>query len=159
MDIGIKIAQARREQGITQVELANQMCVTRQTISRWETGAAYPDIEKVAGLAEILQVSCDYLLKETLPEKNVTQTGDNDNSSGNRNSITKLLYGIVGKKVRISFYEDEEDIDIEDEICTVDCFEGNWIRLTIPQKKGEKKKLIALSSVLSFEIINKEDGD
>ena len=50
MEIGTKIAQARREQGITQLELADKMSVTRQTVSRWETGAAVPDIEKVADL-------------------------------------------------------------------------------------------------------------
>ena len=53
MQIGIKIAKARQEKGITQIELADKMSVTRQTVSRWETGAAVPDIEKVASLAEI----------------------------------------------------------------------------------------------------------
>ena len=68
MQIGIKIAKARQEKGITQIELADKMSVTRQTVSRWETGAAVPDIEKVASLAKILQVSCDYLLMDNISQ-------------------------------------------------------------------------------------------
>ena len=178
MDIGSKIAQARRELGITQIELADRMCVTRQTISRWETGAALPDIEKVADLAEILQVSCDYLLKEHFPETNamppadknnatdtaITSLANEDNAWNENNSlkskstVTKLLSDIVGKRVRITFYEEEEDYDLFDQICIIDSFKGNWICLTIPQNQNsEQKKLVALSSVLSFEIIDSED--
>lgn len=153
MEIGTKIAQARRELGITQLELADKMSVTRQTVSRWETGAAVPDIEKVADLAEILQVSCDYLLKGNLLSKDAIVTAESKDSSENRNSVTRLLSGIEGKNVRISFYEDEEDMDASDEICRIDCFEGNWIKVTIQRKNREQKKLIALSSVLSFEIV------
>ena len=158
MDIGIKIAQVRREQGITQIELADQMAVTRQTISRWETGAAFPDIEKVASLAEILQVSCDYLLRELPSERDATPTTDNTETLEHGSSITKLLSRIKGKNVRISFYEDEEDMDVWDKVCKVDCFEGNWIRVAIQQKGETQKKLIALSSILSFEIVEQEEN-
>lgn len=154
MEIGTKIAQARREQGITQLELADKMSVTRQTVSRWETGAAVPDIEKVADLAEILQVSCDYLLKGNLLSKDAVVSVESKDASGNKNSVTRLLSGIEGKNVRISFYEGEEDMDALDEACRIDGFEGNWIRAVIQHKDREQKKLIALSSVLSFEIID-----
>lgn len=154
MEIGTKIAQARREQGITQLELADRMSVTRQTVSRWETGAAVPDIEKVADLAEILQVSCDYLLKGNLLSKDAVVSVESKDVSGNKNSVTRLLSGIEGKNVRISFYEGEEDMDALDEACRIDGFEGNWIRAVIQHKDREQKKLIALSSVLSFEIID-----
>lgn len=153
VEIGTKIAQARREQGITQVELADKMSVTRQTVSRWETGAAFPDIEKVAGLAEILQVSCDYLLKENLSVKDGEPSMEGTEILEKRNSVTKLLSGIVGKNVRITFYEDEEDLDMLNKICNIDCFEGNWAKVTVQHKNKEQKKLIALSSVLSFEIV------
>ena len=154
MEIGTKIAQARREQGITQLELADKMSVTRQTVSRWETGAAVPDIEKVADLVEILQVSCDYLLKGNLLSKDAVVSVESKDASGSKNSVTRLLSGIEGKNVRISFYEGEEDMDALDEACRIDGFEGNWIRAVIQHKDREQKKLIALSSVLSFEIID-----
>lgn len=158
MQIGIKIAKARQEKGITQIELADKMSVTRQTVSRWETGAAVPDIEKVASLAEILQVSCDYLLMDNISENEGISLPDSNPSSHNEDSITKLLAGIEGKYVRISFYEDEEDVDASDKICKVDSFEGNWIKVSIQHKNEKQKKLIALSSILSFEIVDKEDN-
>ena len=139
MDIGIKIAQARREQGITQIELADQLSVTRQTVSRWETGTAFPDIETVASLAEILQVSCDYLLRDLPSERNVVPATGNTETSEQGNSITKLLSSIEGKNVRITFYDDEEDMDVWDKVCKVDCFEGNWIRVTVQQESETHK--------------------
>ena len=57
MKLGERIAEKRKEQGMTQAELAEQMLVTRQTVSRWEAGAALPDIEKIAQLARLLDVS------------------------------------------------------------------------------------------------------
>lgn len=158
MQIGIKIAKARQEKGITQTELADKMSVTRQTVSRWETGAAVPDIEKVASLAKILQVSCDYLLMDNISENDGISLPDSNPSSQNEDSITKLLAGIEGKYVRISFYEDEEDVDASDKICKIDSFEGNWIKVSIQHKNEQQKKLIALSSILSFEIVDKEDN-
>lgn len=157
MEIGTRIAGIRRERGITQTELADKMSVTRQTVSRWETGGAVPDIEKVASLAKLLQVSCDYLLMDDLSEKDGTFLPNHISSSQNGNPVTRLLSDIEGKYVRISFYEDEEDEDAEDEICKVDSFEGSWIKVSIQHKNETQKKLIALSSILSFEIVDKED--
>ncbi len=154
MEIGTKIAHARREMGMTQGELADKMSVTRQTVSRWETGTALPDVEKVAGLADILQVSCDYLLKEQLPASEEKLSAEDERTPKHANSVTKLLSGIEGKHVRISFYDDEEDMDVWERICRIDGFEGNWVRVAIQHKNREQKKLIALSSVLSFEIVD-----
>jgi transcriptional regulator with XRE-family HTH domain len=157
MEIGIKISQARREQGITQVELAEKMSVTRQTVSRWESGVAYPDIEKVVNLAEILHTSCDYLLTTKDNRKKEDSFEENDGNQTSSTTVTRLLATLEGKKVRISFYDDEEDMDILNEICKVEGFEGNWIRVIIMNKKKERKKIIALSSILTFEIVNVED--
>lgn len=45
------------------------MGVTRQTVSRWESQAAYPEMEKMVTLSDILGVSCDYLLHDYAVEK------------------------------------------------------------------------------------------
>ena len=154
MNIGAKITEARRQRGITQSELAEQMCVTRQTVSRWEAGTALPDVEKVACIAKILQVSCDYLLNDNcnmeckdgcVQEQILTEKV--------KNSVTELLQSLVGKRVSISFYEDECDFDIVGETCTVVGFEGNWMRIQIQKGKANKEKLLALASILSFEIL------
>ncbi|OYP22146.1 hypothetical protein CG709_07550, partial [Lachnotalea glycerini] len=140
MEIGIKISQARREQGITQVELAEKMSVTRQTVSRWESGVAYPDIEKVVDIAEILHVSCDYLLMTDSNMRNEDPINENKGNLASFTSVTRLLTTLERKTVRMSFYDNEEDMDASNVICKVEGFEGNWRREKKRKKKKERKK-------------------
>ena len=157
VEIGIKISQARREQGITQVELATKMSVTRQTVSRWESGVAYPDIEKVVDLSNILHVSCDYLLRTEENLRGIDKADNADQADNiSTSSITRLLSSLEGKEIRIQFYDDEEDMDIIGETCRVEGFEGNWVRVIILNKKEERKKILAISSILSFEIMEED---
>ena len=55
--LGAKIAEKRKSLGMTQIEFAEKMCVTRQTVSRWEAGTAMPDIDKIGEIADILGVA------------------------------------------------------------------------------------------------------
>jgi len=68
MKIGDKIALCRKKAGFSQEELANRLELSRQAVSRWETGAAVPDTEKVVQLSRIFQVSTDYLLLDETEE-------------------------------------------------------------------------------------------
>ncbi len=171
MNIGAKITEARRQRGITQSEIAVQMCVTRQTVSRWEAGTALPDVEKVACIAKILQVSCDYLLKDDCniensdtfvqggvpaDENNLTCTQGAGVITEVKSAVTELLQALVGKKVTISFCEGELDFEMIGEPYRVEGFEGNWIKLQSIKGKESKQKLIALSSIKSFEILEEE---
>jgi len=52
----------RRLKGLTQEELAEKLSVTRQTISKWETGESAPDLVKAKQLAEVFGVSLDELV-------------------------------------------------------------------------------------------------
>ena len=69
MAIGEKIAQARREKRLTQEELADRLGVSRQAVSKWESGAAQPETDKLARLSGLLGVSCDYLLCDDASEE------------------------------------------------------------------------------------------
>ncbi|MCX4339390.1 MAG: helix-turn-helix domain-containing protein [Lachnospiraceae bacterium] len=62
MTTGEKIAALRKEKGITQEELAERLNVVRQTVSRWEMDAAFPETEKLIKLSRILECSIDFLL-------------------------------------------------------------------------------------------------
>ena len=64
MKTGEKIAKARKDVNLTQDQLAELLEVTRQTISKWESDLAFPETAKIAKLAKVLKVSCDYLLRE-----------------------------------------------------------------------------------------------
>ena len=65
--LGEKIAGQRKALGMTQVEFAEKMHVTRQTVSRWEAGTVLPDIEKIGDIADLLGTSCDFLLRDAAP--------------------------------------------------------------------------------------------
>ena len=61
--MGERIAALRKERGLTQRELAEQMHVTDKAVSKWERNLACPDIHSLSHLADILSVSVEDLLK------------------------------------------------------------------------------------------------
>lgn len=62
-EFGKFLSQLRKEKGLTQIQLAEQLNVTDKAISRWETGKNYPDIEIFEDLSNILDVSISELLE------------------------------------------------------------------------------------------------
>ena len=60
--IGALIAKLRKEKGLTQKELANQLHITDRAVSKWERGLGCPDISLLDDLAKILGVSISSLL-------------------------------------------------------------------------------------------------
>lgn len=68
MKLSEKILRLRKEKGLSQEKLGNEIGVSRQAITKWETGAALPEIEKIVILSEYFGVSTDYLLKEYMEE-------------------------------------------------------------------------------------------
>ena len=64
MMLNKKIHQLRKEKGLSQEELASQLTVSRQAISKWELGESVPDTENVVQLSRIFGVSTDYLLND-----------------------------------------------------------------------------------------------
>ena len=68
MTFGEKLSNLRRAQNYTQEQFANLLGVSRQAVSRWESGTAYPETEKLIKIAEMFDCSVDYLLKESAEE-------------------------------------------------------------------------------------------
>ena len=62
MDISARIRELRNEQGISQEQLAIKVGVSRQAVTKWETGAGAPDIENLATLARVFGVTVDEIL-------------------------------------------------------------------------------------------------
>lgn len=63
-----KLIQLRKKSGWSQEELAEQMNVTRQSVSKWEGAQSVPDLEKIIRLSELFGVSTDYLLKDEIEQ-------------------------------------------------------------------------------------------
>lgn len=68
MILADKIILLRKRNGWSQEQLAEQMDISRQSVSKWESGASIPDLEKIIKLSKILGVSTDYLLKDEMEE-------------------------------------------------------------------------------------------
>ena len=59
MGFSDNLRQIRREQRLSQEELAERLKVSRQAVSKWEQGNGYPEVEKLLLLSEVLSVSLD----------------------------------------------------------------------------------------------------
>jgi len=64
MDMGNKIKEIRNEHGMSQEQLANELHVTRQTVSNWENNKNYPDFTTLVKISELFDVSLDVLIKD-----------------------------------------------------------------------------------------------
>ena len=64
MTLGEKIVYLRKQQGWSQEDLAEQLGISRQSISKWESETSVPELDKLVRISEIFHVSTDYLLKE-----------------------------------------------------------------------------------------------
>jgi len=79
--LGKKIQELRKENNLTQEELAEKIDVTRQTISNWELNESTPDIMYSKKLAEVFNISLDELLDLSIEEKIIKQIDNNNNIS------------------------------------------------------------------------------
>ena len=69
MILADKIIENRKKNGWSQEELANRLGVSRQSVSKWESAQAVPDLKKILQLAEVFGVTTDYLIKDEIEEK------------------------------------------------------------------------------------------
>ena len=68
MDIGRKLKELRAKAGLSQENVAESLYVSRQAVSKWENGEAFPEMENLVALSKFYNVSTDYLL--SADEKN-----------------------------------------------------------------------------------------
>lgn len=82
MILADKIIYLRKKFGMTQEELASQMEVSRQSVSKWESTMAMPDINKIIKLSEVFGVSTDFLLNENLGAEDIESNNLKDEFLG-----------------------------------------------------------------------------
>ena len=151
MSLGNKLAEARKKHNLTQEQLAERLDVTRQAVSRWESDAAYPETDKIVRRAQILEVSCDYLLQDGVDEKGKPVVSP----------VTRLLKQAQGKRVKLTFYEEDSGMPIFHEWCVIHDFDGGWANVEVVrnQKKPEKNevRLIPLNAISTITFL--KDGE
>lgn len=83
-----KIYQLRKNSGLSQEQLAEKLNVSRQAISKWESGTAVPESEKLITISNYFGVSVDYLLKDDAENQiNITD--------GTTDKHPKMIVGII----------------------------------------------------------------
>lgn len=73
MNLGEKIFKLRKEKGLSQEALAEQIGTTRQAVSKWENNQGFPETEKLLQLSNIFEVSTDFLLKDAKQKRVLTK--------------------------------------------------------------------------------------
>lgn len=78
MILADKIIEERKKNGWTQEDLAQKLGVSRQSVSKWESAGAIPDLKKIIQLADLFGVRTDYLLKDEVEKENTETICDTD---------------------------------------------------------------------------------
>lgn len=92
------IKSLRKQNGLSQEQLANEMHVVRQTVSKWERGLSVPDSDSLINLSEILHTSVSVLLGENIEE---TQQTELDKISEKLEEINLQFFENKQKKITI----------------------------------------------------------
>ena len=126
MTFGEKLKNARLEAGYTQEELATRLTVSRAAIAKWESDRGLPDIANLKAIAEVLNVSTDYLLDD----------GNPIDLSVTKKLIDLRKYGDQGKLSRL------KKIKIKERIIREEYPDTRIIRLTVTKIKNTKRETI-----------------
>lgn len=107
MTLADRIQHLRKAKGISQEELADQIGVSRQAVSKWESGQTSPDLEKILLLSEFFDVTTDYLLKgiEPLPKESTESKGK---PNANLFSMVGTAFNLMGMIVAAMIWYEEQ---------------------------------------------------
>ena len=83
MNFNEKLIDLRKTKGMSQEELGAELKVSRQTISKWESGQSYPDFQRLVLLSDYFGLTLDELVKDI----DVQEVRDKNNSNEKINSI------------------------------------------------------------------------
>ena len=104
MTLGQKIQNLRKEKGLSQEDLASQITVSRQAVSKWELDLTIADTENIVQLSKILSVSTDYLLSDVL-EKEESKEKETDPVKKKYNNKRIVLWVfIIATSIWLGFY-------------------------------------------------------
>ena len=145
MKFNEKLVKLRKENLLSQEELAEKLGVTRQTISKWELEQTTPDMDKLSQMAKLFNVSVDELLNEADEPTKTNQVSDKNNNKKNTAIVIILIIvlivvlGGVGisifNKPANSVENGKENVGIIESI--VDSFMNTFDKI---MKKGEEIK-------------------
>lgn len=103
MKLSEKLMKIRKENGLSQEEFGNEINVSRQAVSKWESEQTKPDIDKIQEIAKRFNVSFDYLLNDEIDTEEKIVKEKTKKKSGK--IILRIILIIVGIYLLISLYK------------------------------------------------------
>jgi Predicted transcriptional regulators len=92
MSLGEKLIELRKQKNLSQEKVAEELKVTRQTISNWELDQTVPDLEQSKELSRLYQISLDELVDNDIREVLTERVSNTEQLAG---LIIKILKGLV----------------------------------------------------------------
>ncbi len=85
-----KLSELRKKKGLSQIELAETLNVSRQAVSKWETGAALPSVDNLLSLRELYNVSLDEMLDDREGPENIAPVEPESRGSETSATVRRL---------------------------------------------------------------------
>ena len=110
MGFGEKLSLLRKQRGMTQMELAEKLDISRQAVSKWERGTAEPSIENMVSIGRVFDVSVDDLLDANLYHQDVptvqvaVKERENESLQELREEQAEPVYQKESEKRRLSVF-------------------------------------------------------
>ena len=110
LQIANRLLQLRKERGLSQEDLADQLGISRQAVSKWERAEASPDTDNLICLAKLYNVSLDYLLQtedslETIKTEQIKEEAkiivDDD---AKKPKVLNMLSGLIPVLITITYF-------------------------------------------------------
>lgn len=101
MTLGQKIFELRNKQKMSQGDLAEKLNVSRQSISKWETDASVPELDKLIMLSDLFSITMDELVRDELPEKSTDEAKESTEKRSpetvviNKQMSTQKIIGFI----------------------------------------------------------------
>ena len=152
MEIGAQIKARRQELNMTQEMLANKLNVGRSTVSNWEIGRNYPDLQLIVSISDVLNLSLDTLLgKESEVVKDIARDTNIRKSQSRKIKILSALLIVVILAGLFGIYKVVEyrDISSPEQILSLQAYEDRLVITT---------DLPFYRSVVGYTIGNSPDG-
>lgn len=103
MKFGENLQKLRKEKGISQEQLAEQLGVTRQSVSKWESGNSYPEMDKIVAICNLFHCDMDILINKDITEEREKKDASSvvkEIFSGVTNYVKKTIYLFEHKSLK-----------------------------------------------------------
>ncbi|MFZ2257089.1 MAG: helix-turn-helix transcriptional regulator [Clostridiaceae bacterium] len=162
MELGNQIKKYRNELDLSQEKLAEQIFVSRQSISNWENDKNYPDINSLIRLSEVFQISLDSLIKGDWEKMKKEVSGEDRKEFDKVSTVYTVMFGLlIVTPMPLFYFWDKAGLVIWSLLAVV----SMYVAFLVEKKKKEfdiqtYKEIVAFTEGKNLDEISKarEEG-